>query len=54
MSTPEEFIKQNEIEVGEAKGIEFLSEGTLGYTYSVKNKNYSLAFKCIKDNKRLK
>ena len=27
MSTPEEFIKQNEIEVGEAKGIELLSEG---------------------------
>ena len=30
MSTLEEFIKQKEIEVGDAKGIEFLSEGTLG------------------------
>ena len=54
MSTLEEFIQQNEIEVGEAKGIEFLSEGTLGQVYSVKNENYSLALKCIKDNKYLK
>ena len=30
MSTPEEFIKQNEIVVGDSKEIEFLSEGTLG------------------------
>ena len=54
MSTPEEFIKQNEIVVGDSKEIEFLREGILGQAYSVKNKNYSLAFKCIKDNKQLK
>ena len=30
MSTRKEFLKQNEIEVGDSKKIKFLSEGTLG------------------------
>ena len=30
MSNPEEFIKQNEIVVGNSKEIEFLREGILG------------------------
>ena len=54
MSTRKEFLKQNEIEVGDSKKIKFLSKGTLGQTYSVKNEKYSLALKCINNNKRLK
>ena len=52
MSTSEEFIKsKGEIDVSTLK---FIGEGSLGSTYHLKNENYSLAIKCITDNKFLK
>ena len=52
MSTIEEFVKsKDKIDVSTLK---FIGEGSLGSTYHLKNENYSLAIKCITDNKFLK
>ena len=55
MSTIEEFIKsKGEIDLGNLSKLRLIGEGSMGSTYHLKNENYSLAIKCITDNKFLK